>query len=187
MLYTGRVGDWVVLALARRNEGIMQSEYRLWLFCLSAIFVPGGLLLWGVGAAHHVHWFGLVFAMGVIGFTNGVGLQLSVSYCIDSYQELSGEAIVTVILIRNTMSFAIGYGFVARFSFVVRNAYKFHRITPWVTQMGLQNAFIVAAFAGLAQVLTVLFFIRYGRNMRQKSVCRYQRYMQEMTAAGLVH
>ena len=113
MLYTGRFGDWLNLHLARRNQGIMEPEHRLWLFSLSLILVPGGLILWGVGAAQQVHWFGLVFAMGVIGFTNGLGLQLSVSYCIDSYRELSGEAIVTVIIVRNTMSFAIGYGFVA--------------------------------------------------------------------------
>ena len=109
-LYTGGVGDWLVLKLARRNRGIMQSEYRLWLFGPSILLVPGGLILWGVGAAHNIQWFGLIFAMGVIGFTNTVGLQLSISYCIDSYRELSGEAMVTVILIRNTMSFAIGYG-----------------------------------------------------------------------------
>ena len=88
----------------------MEPEYRLWLFSLSLIFLPGGLILWGVGAAHNIHWFGLVFAMGVIGFTNSLGLQLSISYCIDSYRELGGEAIVTVIIVRNTMSFAIGYG-----------------------------------------------------------------------------
>lgn len=169
-LYTGGVGDWLVLKLARRNRGIMQSEYRLWLFSISVLLVPAGLILWGVGAAHNVQWFGLIFAMGMIGFTNTVGLQLSVSYCIDSYRELSGEAMVTVILVRNTMSFAIGYG-----------------ITPWVTQMGLQNAFIVAAFAGLAQVLTVFFFIRYGQTMRQASVGRYQHYKEEMMAVSLVH
>lgn len=112
MLYTGAIGDRLVLLMARRNGGIMESEHRLWLFSLSILFIPGSLLLWGVRAAHGVHWFGLIFAMGIIGFTNGLGLQLSVSYCIDSYRELSGEAIVTVILIRNTMSFAMGYGYV---------------------------------------------------------------------------
>lgn len=91
----------------------MQPEYRLWLFGLSVALIPSGLILWGVGAAHQIHWFGPVFAMGVIAFTNSLGLQLSVSYCIDSYRELSGEAIVTVILIRNSMSFAIGYGSVS--------------------------------------------------------------------------
>ena len=103
------MADWLVLKLARRNKGIMEPEHRLWLFALSALLIPGGLILWGVGAAHDVHWFGVVFAMGVIGFTNTLGAVISISYCIDSYRELSGEAIVTVILVRNTMSFAIGY------------------------------------------------------------------------------
>ena len=108
--YSGRGGDWLMLKLARRNGGIMEPESRLWLFSLSIILVPGGLILWGVGAAHNVQWFGIVFAMGVIAITNTLGLQISISYCIDSYRELSGEAIVSVILIRNTMSFAINYG-----------------------------------------------------------------------------
>ena len=53
--------------------------------------------------------------------------------------------------------------------------------------MGLQNAFIVGASAGLVQVLTVFFFIRYGENIRQASVDRYQRYREKMLAANLVH
>ena len=63
---------------------------------------------------------------------------------------------------------------------------KFYSITPWITNMGLQNAFIVAAFAGLIQVLTVFFFIRYGKKMRQASVDKYLHYRAEMVAAGLV-
>ena len=88
----------------------MQPEYRLWLFSLSVMLIPGGLILWGVGAAHGIHWFGLIVAMCLIAFTNIAGVQLSISYCIDCYRDLSGETIVTVILVRNTMSFAIGYG-----------------------------------------------------------------------------
>ena len=60
-------------------------------------------------------------------------------------------------------------------------------ITPWVVNLGLQNAFLVAAFAGLAQVLSFLIFIKYGRRLREASAGRYQKYVQEMRAAGLVH
>lgn len=56
-----------------------------------------------------------------------------------------------------------------------------------MTRMGLQNAFVVAAFAGLAQVLTVLLFLRYGHRVRQASVGRYWYYTKQMMAAGLVH
>lgn len=109
-LFTGRFSDWLTLKLARRNNGIMEAEYRLWPFLACLILVPGSLLLWGVGAAHGVHWFGLIVAMCLIASTNTCGITLSVNYMVDSYRELSGVAMASVILVRNTMSFAIGYG-----------------------------------------------------------------------------
>jgi hypothetical protein len=167
---SGMIGDWVVLWLARRNRGILESEHRLWLFSASLIPIPGSLVLWGVGSAHHIHWFGLIFAMGVIAASNSIGVQLSVSYCIDSYKDLSGEAMVTVIIIRNTMSFAIGYG-----------------VTPWVTNMGYQNAFILAAFAGLAQVLTFLGAVKWGKSWRNMTKQRYYRFVKESENLGVSH
>lgn len=143
--------------MARRKAGMMQPEYRLWLFGLSIILIPSGLVLWGLGAARQIQWIGLVFAMGVIAFTNSLGLQLSVSYYIDSYRELSGEAISIVILFRNSMSFAIGDESVSlsdgdppteRSQLIAISS-----ITPWVTSLGLQNTFVVAAMVGLAQAL----------------------------------
>ena len=65
-IYTGSFGNWFVIKMARRNNGVMEPEHRLWLFSTSLILLPFGLILWGVGAAHQVHWFGLIFAMAVI-------------------------------------------------------------------------------------------------------------------------
>lgn len=169
-VYTGPIGDRIVLWMARCNKGILEPEHRLWLFAPSLLLIPGGLLLWGVGAANSVQWFGCVFAMGVIAATNTIGLQLSVSYALDSYKDLGGEAIVTVILVRNTMSFAIGYG-----------------ITPWVTNMGLQNAFVVAAFAGMAQCATFFLMVRWGKGFRRDTGARYAKYVEKMASDGMVH
>lgn len=55
-LYTGPIGDRIVLWLARRNNGILEAEHRLWLFLPSLLLIPFGLILWGVGAAQHVQW-----------------------------------------------------------------------------------------------------------------------------------
>jgi len=109
-LVSGRLSDWLTIKLARRNNGIMEAEHRLWPFVLCVVMVPGSLILWGVGAERGVHWFGLIFAMCCLAFTSTMGVTLSVNYLIDSYHELGGDAIVTVILVRNTMSFAISYG-----------------------------------------------------------------------------
>ncbi len=168
--YSGVIGDRIVLYLARRNHGVLESEHRLWLFSISLFMIQSALILWGVGAANHIHWFGLVFAMGAIAASNAVAIQLSISYCIDSYKDLSGEAMVTVILIRNTMSFAVGYG-----------------ITPWVVNMGYQNSFILAAFVGLAQVLTFLVVVKWGKSWRVKTKERYFRYVKESMALGVGH
>lgn len=108
--------------------------------------------------------------MFVIAAANMIGIQLSVSYCIESYKDLSGKAMFPVIIIRNPMSFAVGYG-----------------ISPWVTDMGLQNAFILAAFAGLAQVCTVFPMIKWGRKLREDSRERYYKYVKETTAMGVGH
>ena len=170
-LCSGKLSDWMVLKVIRHssNHGMMEPEYRLWIVAISAILTPFSLILWGVGAAHGIHWFGLIFSMCITAMANCIGLQLSVLYAVDSYKELSGEALVTVILIRNTMSFAVNYG-----------------LTPWITNMGLQNAFITAAFVGLAQVLTFLIMIKWGKSFRMKSKDRYYRYVKEGQAITMV-
>ncbi|KAF2024533.1 MFS general substrate transporter [Setomelanomma holmii] len=155
-LTSGRLSDWLTIKLARRNGGVMEAEYRLWPFATCLIMVPGSLLLWGVGAAHQVHWFGLVFAMGCLAYTSSLGVTLSVNYMIDSYHDISGDAIVAVILIRNTMSFAVNYG-----------------ITPWLRNLGYQNCFLSAAFVGLAASSVFLVMIKFGKGMRVRSSGKY--------------
>lgn len=88
----------------------MEPEFRLWQYACMLLLIPGALLLWGIGAARGVHWFGLVFAMGVFGAGINIGVVIPLSYCIDCYKDLGADALVTVILIRNTMSFAVSYG-----------------------------------------------------------------------------
>jgi hypothetical protein len=37
---------------------------------------------------------------------------LSITYALDAYRDLAGEVLVAVVLVRNTLSFAIGYAVV---------------------------------------------------------------------------
>ncbi|KAK5451702.1 hypothetical protein LTS15_007962 [Exophiala xenobiotica] len=164
---TGRLSDWLTLKLARRNGGIMEPEQRLWPFALCVVLVPATLLLWGVGAAHHVHWSGLVIAMGALAACNVFGITLSVNYLIDTYHEISGDAMTTVIIVRNTMSFAIGYG-----------------ITPWVENLGLQNCFVSAAFIGMAASSAFLIMIVWGKKFRENSRVEYWNLVGELMKKG---
>ncbi|KAI1024216.1 hypothetical protein LB504_005312 [Fusarium proliferatum] len=156
-ILAGRLSDWLTIKLARRNNGIMEAEHRLWPLAICVIGVPASLILWGVGAQHGVHWFGLIFAMCTLSVTSVMGLIISINYLIDSYYELSGDAMVTIILVRNTMSFAISYG-----------------ITPWITNTGYQNCFISAAFIALAACSACFVMIKFGKLLRQRSAARYK-------------
>jgi MFS family permease len=155
-LTSGRLSDWLTIKLARKNNGVMEAEHRLWPFATCLIMVPGSLLLWGVGAAHAVPGFGLIVAMACLAYTSSLGVTLSVNYMIDSYHDISGDAIVAVILIRNTMSFAVNYG-----------------ITPWITNLGYQNCFLSAAFIGLAASSVFLVMIKFGKRLRVRSSAKY--------------
>ncbi|KIX98491.1 uncharacterized protein Z520_05792 [Fonsecaea multimorphosa CBS 102226] len=153
---SGPASDWLTIKLARRNNGIMEAEHRLWPFSICVIGIPASLILWGVGAAHHIHWFGLLVGISTLTLCNTIGISLSVNYMIDSYHEISGDAIVTVIIVRNTMSFAVSYG-----------------ITPWLTHLGYQNCFISAGFVGMAASSVFLLMILYGKKARIRSAARY--------------
>ncbi|KAL4902562.1 hypothetical protein BDW74DRAFT_169459 [Aspergillus multicolor] len=167
-LFTGRFSDYLTLKLARRNVGVMEAEHRLYPFALCLILVPASLILWGVGAAHGIHWFGLLVAMCLLALTNTAGITLSVNYLVDSYRELSGDAMATVILVRNTMSFAMGYG-----------------ITPWVEGLGYQDCFVSAAFVGLACSAVFLVMVKWGKGFRVRSRERYWRIVQENWERGM--
>ncbi|GES63657.1 major facilitator superfamily domain, general substrate transporter [Aspergillus terreus] len=169
-IFTGRFSDWLTVRLARRNNGVMEAEHRLWPFLPCIILVPGSLILWGVGAAHAVHWFGLIFAMWLLAFCNACGITLSVNYMVDSYREISGQAITTVMLIRNTMSFAISYG-----------------ITPWIENLGYQNCFVSAAFIGMACSAIFLVMVKFGKPLRARSREKYWKLVEENVKNGITH
>ena len=169
-LFCGRLSDWLALKLARRNHGIFEPEYRLWLFAASSILIPFALILWGVGASHGIHWFGLTVAMCVLAFVNTCGCTLAVNYLVDCFKEISGDALTSLILVRNTMSFAIGYG-----------------ITPWLENMGTQNCFISAAFVGLAASLSFLLMIKWGKTLRAAKREKYWQIVETNRKLGGLH
>ncbi|OAQ78320.1 MFS transporter [Purpureocillium lilacinum] len=167
--YSGPVSDWFVIRMARRNHGVFEPEQRLWLFTVTTILVPASLLLWGVGAAHQVHWLALVFAMVVLSACCASGITLSFNYLIDSFRDIAGDGLGTCIIIRNTMGFAIGYG-----------------ITPWVGSLGLQDCFLSVAAVSLAICAVYLPVIFFGKRLRAVNRDGYWREVKARLEAGSI-
>lgn len=119
--YCGKMGRILTVKLARQKgrDGISEPEDTLYMFVASMILVPFAMLLYGLGVTYRVHWFALVFSQGALAVSNCLCVAGGIGYAISSYRELSGDMVTTLILIRNTLSFAVNYGYVFFFSFII--------------------------------------------------------------------
>jgi len=169
-LWVTFAGPQLVMHLARRNKGVAEPEHILWLFGASLVCVPFAMLLWGLGAEYKIHWFGLVFAQCILAISSTLCLSTSIQYATSAYRDLGGEHITTIILIRNTLSFAINYG-----------------ITPWIKAQGQRNTFITVAVITLVCNGTMFVMIYYGKRLREHSASRYWKWVEEARAKGLSH
>ncbi|VUC36534.1 unnamed protein product [Clonostachys rosea] len=161
-LYCGKLGEVLVIRLARRNNGISEPEHILWTFIASLTMVPFSLILWGLGGTYGIHWFGMVFAQFTLSISNAIACPMALAYAISSYPELSGELVTTAVIIRNTMSFAINYA-----------------ITPWIKAQGFRDTFITAAAIGFVFNASMFVMIRYGKKLREMSAARYWKTVEE--------
>lgn len=159
-LWSGWSADKLAIFLARRNGGIREPEQRLWALLISGVLCAAGLILWGVGAARDVHWFGLIFGLGLLAFSCVCGGSIALSYDVDCFKEISGESMISIMIIRNTMGFAVSYG-----------------IDPWIDHMGLQNCFITAAMVALACTYTFFPMVWFGKQLRRYSARKYWEYV----------
>jgi MFS family permease len=158
-LWSGNAADWIAIRLARRNNGVREPEHRLWVLGASGMISAAGLMTWGIGAYHGVHWVGLVFGLGMLTFGCVSGGSIAVSYNVDCFKSIAGETTVSIMVIRNTIGFGISYA-----------------ITPWWQAQGLQNCFITAGMISLACTLTFLPMIWCGKQLRRWSIPAYREY-----------
>lgn len=168
--YAGWTVDWLKVSIARKRGGRTEAEDRLWALLLYMILGPSALILWGVGAYHGIHWFGVVFGFGLTAGLCVLGCVNAVTYAIDCYHEMSGEVIAAVVVIRNLMSFAVSYG-----------------ITPWVKNTGLQNTFIAAAFICLFCIGTFFVMMLTGKYWRTKTGTFYWKLVEKQREMGMAH
>ena len=101
-IFAGISADKFAVWVARKHGGIFEPEYRLWMALLPLILHPVGCILFGVGAHHGIHWMGIAVGLACTVGTFPIGSALAINYIVDSYREIAGDAMVTMILIRNS-------------------------------------------------------------------------------------
>ncbi|KAM5356778.1 hypothetical protein ACJ41O_003424 [Fusarium nematophilum] len=157
-----------LMSMARIIGVTIGCVVRLWCFCLFLPLVPAGAVPAGVGLKNGLSW--PLVALGVVLYNMGVAPinSVALTYLTDSYENVIGDALVGVTVVRNTFSTAFIFAF-----------------TPWIEMIGI--TYVFATILLLATVIVGFFgvFIRWGKVFRARCAPRYQFYATRQYKDGL--
>jgi MFS family permease len=157
VVWLGGAGtDHFMVWKARRNNGVMEPETRIYSVFFAGPVMGAGLVLYGVGAAQGMHWAGPIIGMGMIGSALPIAAEVALGYVSESYPSLAGEATTAVIVIRNVigcaMTFAIG---------------------PWIESSGLRDTFVAVGILAFVVFCSGILLILWGKRWRGMGAKRY--------------
>lgn len=99
----GRVSDMIVRYMTRRNGGIYEPEFRLVMAIPVAISTVAGLMGFGWSVQERDAWIVPTIFFGIISFGCSLGSTTSITFCVDSYRQYAGEALVTLNFSKSTL------------------------------------------------------------------------------------
>ncbi|KAL4920520.1 major facilitator superfamily domain-containing protein [Aspergillus aurantiobrunneus] len=150
---SGRLSDYIVTVLARKNGGVRVAEMRLWLAYPAVCFTAVGLVLFGVSIDRSYHW--MVGQVAFFLFASGVqiGNTVTSSYIVDSYPLQSTSVVIFYAVFLNLSAFVNPFF-----------------IAPWQESVGWTWTFTTQALIVVVPG-TVLFagLQRYGAVLRAKA------------------
>lgn len=150
----GKVSDVIVKAMARRNGGLYEPEFRLVMVIPIAITTLLGLIGFGWSADVDDPWIVPTVFFGIVSFGCSLGSTTSITFCVDSYRQYAGEALVTLNFSKNVL-----HGLV--FSFFV---------TGWLKDDGSKTVFVWIGVIQLIVLLTTIPMYIYGKRARMWTV-----------------
>ncbi|KAL7894829.1 MFS general substrate transporter [Trichoderma sp. SZMC 28014] len=97
----GKISDIVVRAMARRNGGMYEPEFRLVMAAPILLTTCIGLMGFGWSAQEKDSWIVPTIFFGITSFGCSLGSTTSITFCVDSYRQYAGEALVTLNFSKN--------------------------------------------------------------------------------------
>ncbi|KAM0289243.1 hypothetical protein ACHAO9_006200 [Fusarium lateritium] len=150
----GKVSDIIVKIMSRRNGGLYEPEFRLVMALPILITTCIGLMGFGWSAEEKDHWMVPTFFFGVVSFGCSLGSTTAITFCVDSYRQYAGEALVTLNFSKNIL-----HGLV--FSLFV---------THWLHGDGPKMVYIWIGIIQLALMLFTIPMYIYGKRARMWTV-----------------
>jgi hypothetical protein len=150
----GKVSDIIVRAMSKRNGGLYEPEFRLVMAIPISITTVIGLMGFGWSAQVHDAWIVPTLFFGIISFGCSLGSTTAITFCVDSYRQYAGEALVTLNFTKN-----IFHGLVFSLFF-----------TNWLETDGSKKVFI---WVGVIQLIVMAFTVPmyiFGKRARMWTV-----------------
>ncbi|RBR10395.1 hypothetical protein FVER53590_25492 [Fusarium verticillioides] len=145
----GKLIDILAIRMTKRNRGRHEPEYRLPAIIVPAVIGPMGVLIFGLCIAHHTNWVGSAFGYAMEGFGLTAVSNVAVTYAVDCYPELAGEALVVIFIIRNSVGTILAL-----------------YTTKWQEGTGVQNAFGQMVGLQYFLILIVVPMYMFGKRIR---------------------
>lgn len=149
---SGVLSDKHVLWMAKRNNGVLEPEFRLWLLFITLLISPAGLIMFGVGADKVWPREAIYVGLGFIGFGWGSIGDTAMSYLMDAYPEIVIQGMVGVSIINNTLA--------CIFTFVC---------SYWLDGAGTANTYIVLAVIDFVSIACIIPTLYWGKSWRKKT------------------
>ncbi|ODV79883.1 putative ion transporter [Suhomyces tanzawaensis NRRL Y-17324] len=159
MFYGGYFVDWLVIKLARRNNGILEPEFRIWAMVVPTLINAAGILAYGLGASNGAKWpIPVVVGQGFLGFAMSSSGAICLAYAVDSYERVASEGLVLMLFTRNMI------GMVFTFAF-----------QPWLQRCGFNLTTWLLFMMSLVINGTFILMIIYGKRFRRWSAAWYDK------------
>jgi hypothetical protein len=150
----GKVSDIVVQFLARRNGGVYEPEFRLVMAIPIAISTAIGLMGFSWSVEERDKWIVPTVFFGMISFGCTLGSTTAITFCVDSYRQFAGEALVTLNFSKN-----IFHGLVFSLFF-----------PHWLESEGPKDVFVSIGGIQIACLLTTIPLYIFGKRSRMWTV-----------------
>ncbi|KAF7181335.1 hypothetical protein CNMCM7691_000553 [Aspergillus felis] len=150
----GKVSDVIVQFMSRRNGGVYEPEFRLVMAIPIALSTAAGLMAFGWSTQVKDSWIVPTIFFGLISFGCCLGSTTSITFCVDSYRQYAGEALVTLNWSKNVF-----HGLI--FSLF---------IVDWLEADGARTVFLALGGIQLGCLLFTIPMYIYGKRARMWTV-----------------
>ncbi|KAH7906864.1 major facilitator superfamily domain-containing protein [Hygrophoropsis aurantiaca] len=145
----GPLSDWSVTWLARRNNGIYEPEFRLFMIIPLLVATTIGWFGWAISANLLELWIGPAVFYSLLNFGQAVGSVAVVSYVVDAHPNYAPEAFATVNCLKNLFTFGLTY-----------------YVVPWLAAQGVLRTFCTIGGINIWVCLMTIPMYVYGKRAR---------------------